>query len=186
MTRGIRRPAQEEFVIPTIRQEVVNDRDAVDEVNRLAFGGPDETRLVQALRQSDAFISELSLVAEKDGTIAGHILFSPITIETKTGAVAALSLAPMAVLPELQRQEIGSELVRRGLERCRALGHEIVIVLGHSAYYPRFGFTPARAMGIECPFPASDESFMAIELVPGALDGVEGTVKYPPEFDEVT
>ncbi len=168
-----------------IRQETISDRDAVHEVNRLAFGRDDEASLVEALRRSDAFIPELSLVAEKEGRVVGHILFSRITVEAPTRVVTALSLAPMAVLPEFQRQGIGSDLVRDGLERSKAAGHEIVIVLGHPDYYPRFGFSPARAMGVECPFPAPDEAFMAIELVPGALDAVEGTVKYPPEFDEV-
>lgn len=169
-----------------IRPENIDDYTAIFEVNRLAFSGKAEPRLVEALRRSDDFISELSLVAEKSGDIVGHILFSPITIETQTGAVPALSLAPIAVRPELQRRGIGSELVRQGLERCRRLGHNIVIVIGHPHYYPRFGFSSARAQGLEAPFAVPDEAFMALELVPGALDGIEGMVIYPPAFNEAT
>jgi putative acetyltransferase len=87
----------------------------------------------------------------------------------------------MAVLPERQRQGIGSALVQKGLEACRQQGHRIVVVLGHSHFYPRFGFSPRLAAHLESPFSGGD-SFMAVELVPGALDGVVGRVQYPPPF----
>lgn len=93
----------------------------------------------------------------------------------------ALALAPMAVLPELQNRGIGSALVQKGLEVCRQLGYKIVIVVGHPAFYPRFGFSPKLAANLESPFSGGD-SFMALELVPGALDGVAGRVQYPPPF----
>jgi putative acetyltransferase len=168
----------------TIRPETAEDYAAIAEVNRLAFGQEDEARLVEALRRSPDFIAELSLVAVEAGRVVGHILFSPVVIETKDGPVPALALAPMAVRPEVQNQGIGSELVRDGLERCRSLGHKIVVVVGHPGYYPRFGFSPARAQGLEAPFPVPDEAFLALELVPGALDGVAGMVKFPPPFSE--
>ncbi|UCD57603.1 MAG: N-acetyltransferase, partial [Candidatus Hydrogenedentota bacterium] len=117
--------------------------------------------------------------------IVGHILFTPIIIETQRGAVSALALAPMAVRPEFQNQGVGSELVRQGLKECRRLGHKVVVVVGHPTYYPRFGFSSARAKGLEAPFHVSDEAFLALELVPAALDGRSGMVKYPSEFDEV-
>ncbi len=167
---------------PTIRPETPADRDAIHEVVALAFGREDEAELVEALRQSAAFIPELSLVTAQDGNVIGHVMFSHMSIETPTGTAPALALAPVSVRPEQQNRGIGSRLVREGLERCQALGHRIVIVEGHPAYYPRFGFLPARAQGLEATFPVPDAAFMALELVPGALDGVRGTVRYPPAF----
>jgi putative acetyltransferase len=165
-----------------IRMETPEDYEAVFEVNRRAFGRGNEARLVEALRSSGG---ALSLVAEAGGQVVGHILFSPIWIETESGEAPAISLAPMAVLPEFQNQGIGSQLVRRGLEECRRQGNKVVIVLGHPGFYPRFGFSPARAMGVEAPFDVPDEPWMALELQPGALQGVSGRVRYPPAFDEV-
>jgi putative acetyltransferase len=169
----------------TIRPETTEDYAATHEVNALAFGREVEAALVEALRGLPDFIPELSLVAVEAGRVVGHILFSPMVIETKEGAVPAVALATLAVRPEFQNQGIGSELVRDGLERCRSLGHRIVVVIGHPAYYPRFGFSPARTRGLEAPFPVPDEAFLALELVPGALDGVAGMVRYPPPFSEI-
>lgn len=166
----------------TIRPETADDYAAIHEVNLLAFGQEIEPRLVEALRRLPDFIPELSLVAVEAGQVVGHILFSPFVIETKDGAVPALTLAPLAVRPEFQNQGVGSQLVRDGLERCRTLGHRIVVVVGHPPYYPRFGFSPARARGLEAPFPVPDEAFMVLELVPGALDGVASMVRFPPPF----
>lgn len=165
-----------------IRAEKEEDAEAIHEVNRLAFGQEDESLLIGRVRNSSRFIPELSLVAVKKKKVVGHILFSPVSIETKRGDIPALSLAPMAVLPAFQNQGIGTMLVREGLARCRRLGHNIVVVIGHPGYYPRFGFIPARPKGLEVDFPVPDEAFMVSELIPKALDGVKGTVKYPPEF----
>jgi len=168
-----------------IRPERPEDREAVFDVNRLAFGQENEARLVDALRQSSAFIPELSLVALDGSDVLGHILFTRITVEGRSGTHDALALAPMAVLPPFQRQGIGSALVRRGLEEARGLGHRVVIVVGHPDYYPRFGFVPGRPLGILPPFEVPSEAFMVLELQPGALLGIQGVVKYPPEFNEV-
>lgn len=162
-----------------VRAELAEDSALIREVNRLAFGRDSEAELVDALRDSPSWIPELSLVALLDGEVAGHILFTRITIET----APALALAPMAVRPELQRRGIGSELVRRGLAECARLGHRIVVVAGHPAFYPRFGFTPAKPMGLEAPFPVQDAAFLVAELSPGALAGVQGMVRYPRAFD---
>jgi putative acetyltransferase len=167
----------------TIRPETAEDYAAIREVTLLAFGQEDEARLVEDLRRLPDFIPELSLVAVRGGQVVGHILFSPIVIETEKGAVPALSLAPMSVRPECQNQGVGSQLVREGLKRCRSLGHEVVVVVGHPTYYPRFGFSPARAKGLEAPFEVPDEAFLVLELTPGALDGIAGAVKYPPPFN---
>jgi putative acetyltransferase len=163
----------------TIRPETAQDRLDIWNVNQAAFGGDDEANLVDALR-SGGFV-EVSLVAEVDGQIVGHILFSRITIVTDDRTVDALSLAPMAVLPSHQRQGIGSRLVEAGLEACREKRHEIVVVLGHPEFYPRFGFNAELARPLESPF-GGGEAWMAMELVPGALDGVAGRVEYPPPF----
>ena len=161
-----------------IREERQADHTAVREVNRLAFGQDDEANLVDALRAGR--YTRLSLVAERDGVMIGHLLFSRLPIETSNGVVEALALAPVAVLPVCQRQGVGSQLIRDGLTMCRQRDHRIVVVLGHADYYPRFGFSAALAERLRSPFPGPH--FMALELVSGALDGVEGEVRYPPPF----
>ena len=163
---------------PVIRPETPADHAAIREVNRLAFGGDDEARLVDALR--DGGYVRVSLVAEEGGRVVGHILFSDLPIVTAGGTVEALALAPMAVIPSHQRRGIGSMLVREGLRACREAGHRIVVVLGHPEFYPRFGFSAKLAERLRSPF--SGPAFMAVELVPGALEGVEGEVRYPPPF----
>jgi len=170
-----------------IRPERAEDKTAIWETNRLAFGGEAEPNLVDKIRKSAGFIPELSLVAVRQGRIVGHILFSLIQIrmdDRPDQVMPALALAPMAVHPDFQSQGIGSALVRKGLEICRDLGHAAVVVVGHPDYYPRFGFTSARAKGLEALFPVPDEAFLAIELVPGSLHGVKGLVIYPPAFEE--
>jgi putative acetyltransferase len=161
-----------------VRGERPGDHAAIHEVNRLAFGGDDEARLVDALRAGGHV--RLSLVAEDAGRVVGHVLFSDLPIESRQGTVPALALAPLAVLPARQRQGVGSLLVREGLRACARQGHRIVVVLGHPGYYPRFGFSAALARPLKSPF--SGEAWMALELVPGALAGVAGEVRYPPPF----
>jgi len=168
----------------TIQPEKEEYYTAIHELNVVAFGREDEAELVNKLRRSIDFIPRLSLVALIDGKVVGHILFSPVFIRTESTILPTLALAPMAVLPEFQNRGVGSELIREGLERCRTLGHKVVIVVGHPTYYPRFGFSSARAKGLEAPFPVPDEAFMVIELVPGALNGISGMVIYPPAFGE--
>jgi putative acetyltransferase len=163
----------------TVRPETSADHEAIRHVNRLAFGQDDEARLVDALRNGG--YARLSLLAEQGGQVVGHILFSDLPILTEAGTVPALALAPMAVLPEFQKQGIGSALVRKGLDECRLRGHQIVVVLGHPHFYPRFGFSPKLAEHLDSPFPG-EKAFMALELVAGALDGVTGKVQYPPPF----
>jgi len=169
----------------TIRPETPADIPAIFEVNLRAFGQPAEATLVDALRRDGDFIPEFSLVAVVEGRIAGHILFPPVTIATPQSSVPALPLAPMAVLPEIQRCGVGSRLVWEGFAACRLLGHRIVVVVGHPKYYPRFGFSPSRVRGIEAPFPVPDEAFMVMALVEGSLEGIHGTVRYPHAFDAV-
>jgi putative acetyltransferase len=166
-----------------IRAETEADHPAVRRVNECAFSRANEADLVDALRKNAW--PQVSLVAELDGQVVGHIFFSPVLIESEASSFTALGLAPMAVLPSLQRQLIGSELVRRGLEACRSIGHEVVVVLGHSEYYPRFGFVPAGQKGLTCEYTVPEEAFMVAELSEGALAGRKGVVKYRPEFSRV-
>ena len=165
-----------------IRPEEPPDIPAIAEVHRSAFGGDTEAKIVEAVRASPGFIRDLSLVALKDGRLVGHILLSPVHIESGASTSPALALAPIAVLTGYQKQGIGSLLVENGLMRCRELGHPIVIVVGEPSFYTRFGFTPARARGLEAPFPVPDEAFMVLELSHGALGGITGMVCYPPPF----
>jgi len=164
-----------------IRHESVQDHEAVRQVNQLAFGQDAEARLVDALRAGGN--APVSLVAEVNGQVVGHILFSDLNILTGNGTVPALALAPMAVLPDFQRQGIGSMLVRRSLEVCKEQAHRIVVVLGHPDFYPRFGFSAKLAESLESPY-GGGPSHMAMELVPGALKGAAGRLAYSPPFGE--
>ena len=168
-----------------IRPENPEDYPAVQQVHRLAFGQDNEARLVTALRQGPGFDPALSLVAVRADQVVGHILFSPIHIESERARIPALALAPMAVLPALQGQGIGTELVREGVEACRRLGHDLVVVVGHPEYYPRFGFVPAARYGIRAPFEVPEEAFMVLVLGrPQRPGGISGVVQYPAAFNE--
>ena len=162
-----------------IRRERPGDEQAIHRVNESAFGGLDEAAIVHALRANGGMT--LSLVAELDGAVVGHILFSSVSIEPEGTAVG---LAPMAVLPGQQRRGIGGRLVRESLELLRAAGHDAVVVLGHPEYYPRFGFVRASRFGLRCEFECPDEAFMAMELTPGTLTGRSGIVRYRSEFHQ--
>ncbi|HNQ24495.1 MAG TPA: N-acetyltransferase [Phycisphaerae bacterium] len=169
----------------TIRGEQPADYDAIDHVNRTAFGQEIEPRLVRDLRAQPEFDPELSLVAEEAGRIVGHILFTPLRIEGDGITHTVQTLAPLAVVPQRQRQGVGTQLTWAGLEACRRKGHVVVVVVGHPWYYPRFGFEPARTHGLEAPFPVPDEAFMVRELVAGALARVRGMIRLSPPFDTV-
>jgi putative acetyltransferase len=125
----------------------------------------------------------LSLVAVNDGAVVGHIFFTPAVIETKERSVAGMGLAPLAVLPEFQRQGIGSKLIQAGMEHMRQAHYPFVIVLGHPTYYPRFGFERASQHGIACEYPnVPDEAFMILILDEAALEGLTGIARYRPEW----
>jgi putative acetyltransferase len=117
--------------------------------------------------------------------ILGHVLFSRGKVLGEGVAWDLLALGPVAVRPRWQRQGIGSRLIWTGLERALQQGHRAVFLIGHPTYYPRFGFTPARAFGLELSSKVPDEVFMALPLWPGALDEVRGTVIYTDAFNEV-
>lgn len=162
-----------------VRDEEEKDWAAVHALNASAFETPTEADLVDALRQQ---VSPLvSLVAEIDLAIVGHILFSPVTL-SGFSHLRIMGLAPMAVLPARQRSGIGSTLVGAGLEKCREMGYGAVVVLGHPKYYPRFGFSPSTRFGLSCEYDVPEEVFMVCELREGFLRGAHGTIKYHPAF----
>ncbi len=167
----------------SVRDESADDVSAVFAVNRAAFEGPEEATLVDRLRTSAAPI--VSLVAEIQGQVIGHILFSPVSVETGRGDKLCLGLGPMAVLPQFQNLGVGSELVERGLERCRVLGASAVFVLGHPDYYPRFGFKSAAPYGFRYKKERFDPFFFVIELEEGFSRSASGLVRYHPAFDSV-
>ncbi len=164
----------------SIRKESAEDIPDIRTIVHAAFRRPAEANLVDGLRRSGALT--LSAVAVIGNRVVGHVAFSPVTIG---GRHPALALAPVAVAPDLQRQGIGSSLIRWSLEECRRLGHGLVIVLGNPGYYRRFGFTSASDFGIECPFPVQPGAYMALELSPDAARNCPGIVRYQPEFDLV-
>ncbi|MCX5858789.1 MAG: N-acetyltransferase [Proteobacteria bacterium] len=164
-----------------IREERPEDIESIHRVNEQAFGQPVEANLVDFLRRAGQAVG--SLVALETDRVVGHVLFSPVTITGENSPEKVLGLAPMAVLPELQKTGVGTLLVKTGLDQCRHLGYRAVVVLGHPDYYPRFGFVPASRFGLKCEYDAPDEAFMALELEPGALGNRGGTVKFHPEFN---
>jgi putative acetyltransferase len=169
-------------IMLTIRPETTDDRDDIHHVNEEAFGQKSEAELVEKLRNRGMLA--ISLVALSDGHVVGHITFSPVTVKSENSRFQATALGPMAVLPSYQRKGIGSQLVPVGLEECRNLGNDVVVLVGHPDYYLRFGFAPARSRGIECEFEVPDEAWMLFELREGALADRRGTVTFRPEFRE--
>jgi putative acetyltransferase len=159
-----------------IREERANDIPAIREVNRRAFGSDHEGRIVDALRTNHAV--SLSLVASLNGAVVGHILYSPAAVGTVEGA----ALGPMAVIPEHQRQGIGSQLVATGNERLQIVGCPFVIVIGHPGFYPRFGFTPAYRLGITSEWNVPGDAFMVLVMDSQRTGALHGLAKYRPEF----
>ena len=163
-----------------IRPEEPDDRDAVRAVNEAAFDTPAEADLVDALRASGDAVPELCLVAVGGGEVVGHLCMSRARLNGSD--VEILALAPMAVAPERQNQGAGSELVREALERAESTAFPLVVVVGHPDYYPRFGFDPASAYGVTCPYDGvPPEAWMAY-ILPAYEPGTRGTVIYAEPF----
>jgi len=175
--------AVSERVEASIRPEQIGDAAAVDTLLRCAFGRAAEAELVARLRREAP--GSLALVAERAGSIAGHILFSAVTIEGRERSWPAVGLGPMAVEPDDQRRGIGSALVRAGLDACAARGEGLVFVLGHPDYYPRFGFRLAARLGLRYGDGVFDGVFFLAELQPDAAAGRMGQVHYHPAFEGV-
>ncbi len=166
------------MISPALRARDPADDEAIRRLNDAAFDGPYESRLIDALRV--AGLAAIELVSIDGADVVGHILLSTLDVTVAGKPVRSLALAPMSVQAGRQRQGIGTALVRRALHEARGKGWQVVIVLGHPAYYPRFGFSASLARPLVSPFPG--EAFMALELVPGALSGGAGQVIYPPAF----
>lgn len=172
-----------------IRQERKEDYRDTEEVVRRAFenetySDQSEHTLVAKLRKSEVFVPDLSLVAVYEDKIIGHILLSKIWIDTEDKKVESLALAPISVLPEYQNKGVGRKLIQQALTIAEKLDFESVIVMGHEAYYPKFGFKKASHWGIQAPFEIPDELLMAIELKDNSLDHVSGVIQYSNAFFE--
>ncbi|MBD2441413.1 GNAT family N-acetyltransferase [Nostoc sp. FACHB-110] len=166
-----------------IRCETPQDYFAIAEVNTLAFSQENEAKLIDAIRLSDRYLPKLSLVAEIDHLIVGHILFSYIDL-VGVETLKVLGLAPMAVRPQFQNQGIGTALVKAGLEIAEAKKEAIVIVLGHPHFYSRFGFQPSVIYKIESPFPVPTDVFMVKPLT-SYQEKYKGKVVYPDAFNSL-
>lgn len=163
-----------------IRAEHPADIELIYQVNALAFGREHEAKLVDRLR---GLPHTLSLVAVVGDAIVGHIFFSPVTLENVQAKNSMiLGLGPVAVQPDHQRQGIGSQLIRQGVEQCRQLGSRAVVVLGDPQFYARFGFIPAEQRALRCEYTVPEGTFRVLELEPGALQNCRGLVRYHPEF----
>jgi putative acetyltransferase len=164
-----------------IREERPDDMAAVRELNRRAFGQDQESNIVDALRANGAAL--LSLVAAMDDRVVGHIIYSSLSIGDN---VSGAALGPMAVLPEHQRQGIGSKLIEAGNRKLKEAGCPFIIVVGHADYYPRFGFRPASEHGIKCEWDVPDDVFMLLVLDQAKMEGVSGLATYRHEFSSVS
>jgi putative acetyltransferase len=166
---------------PAIRQETPADCAGVYAVHRAAFGRDDEPRLVDRLRRTESVIA--SLVAVQPAGIVGHVLFTPVFIESRGATVTIASLAPLAVLPACQGTGIGTALVRAGLETCQSAGYRGIVVVGGPGYYARFGFDAATVAHLDSPYAGA--AFMGLDVERGFLAGITGTVRYPRAFAEL-
>ena len=160
-----------------VRPETPRDRAAIRALHAAAFARDGEADLVERLRERAE--GYLGLVAEDASGVVGHVAFSPVEVD---GASGVVGLAPVGVLPGRQGEGIGSQLIRAGLEASREAGARAAVVLGRPSYYPRFGFTPAGGFGVSTVYDAPPDAFMALELVPGALEGASGVARYHPAF----
>lgn len=164
-----------------VRAEVADDFNAIDVVNLSAFQGESEAQLVADLRSSAGFIPDLSLVAELNGRIVGHVVLSKVQLRTATGNSEILALGPMSVVPSQSHRGIGSELIDAAVARAKPLCYPAIVVAGHPNYYERFGFKPASEFGVSCNLGIPKDALTAMELVEGSLSG-GGEVEYPDIF----
>ena len=167
-----------------IRSENSDDHKAIFHINSQAFETDAEAILVDRLRKICPDV--ISLVAEIGEQIVGHIFFSPVLLDVEIGHYDLMGLAPMAVLPEMQRKGVGSLLVKEGIRVCHEAGYHGIVVLGHPNYYPRFGFVPSVQYGIRSEYDVPDETFMVLEFDTGGINHYnDAIIKFHPVFKEV-
>ena len=172
-----------------IRKERLEDYNAVTNLIEKAFENVQmsdhrEHFLVERLRKSDAFIPELSIVAETEEKVVGHILLTKLKIKDDQNEFESLALAPVSVLPEYQSKGIGGMLIEEAHKIAKELGYKSIVLLGHESYYPKYGYKQAYSFGIKLPFDVPKENCMVIELIENGLKDVKGVVEYPKEFNE--
>lgn len=163
-----------------IRRERSGDIPVIRDLNKRAFEQDQEANIVDALRSNGA--ASLSLVATLHDRVVGHIMYSPVEVGQLTGA----GLGPLSVLPEHQRQGVGSRLIETGNWQLKDAGCPFIVVVGHAHYYPRFGFRPARPLGITCEWEVPDNAFLLMVMDPEQMRGVAGMAKYRHEFSTVS
>ncbi len=162
-----------------IREEIPSDYVAIREVNFQAFNKDKEPQIVEDLRANGNMV--LSLVAEKDNQIVGHIVLSRMMIKKEDGTqVKVLAMGPVAVLPTVQKQGVGSQMIKESIRLATERGESAILLLGHKEYYPKFGFSPSLVVGIEHPF--NKENFMGVELIKDSLKDLKGRMKYSKAF----
>ena len=166
----------------SIRIERPDEAGRVRAIHDAAFGGPLEGQIVDAIRATDRWIAGGSLIAEADGTLVGHLLLSEGDLVADDGSSRRIwVVGPLGVMPEHQRGGIGSALMQSAIAFAVERGQPVLALLGHADYYPRFGFQPARALGLEPPQPWPDEHWLALPL-PGWDESIRGAVRYPEAF----
>ncbi|MCG6899894.1 MAG: N-acetyltransferase [Gammaproteobacteria bacterium] len=165
----------------TVRPETAEDIRAIDVVHISAFGGEAEAQLVSALRESATYNRELSLVAELNGRIVGHVLLTRVPLRKHGSEKQVLALGPMSVVPSQSHRGIGSELINASIKLAKEKGYGAIVVLGHPEYYKRFGFVQARDLQVSCNLPAPEDALTVMEIVDANLAG-GGHVEYPEPF----
>jgi predicted N-acetyltransferase YhbS len=172
-----------------VRPETIEDASTIDKVILLAYESisySDHTEhiMVHRLRESEAYLPQLSLVAEIADQIVGHIMLTSVVIKGKGKSFPSLALAPLSVLPAFQKRGVGTALVNQAHARARHLGFSSIIVVGIPGYYPKFGYSPLSTYDIKVPFKIREENCFIISLTPDALSGVSGLVEYPREWTQ--
>lgn len=168
----------------SVRRAKPEDNEQITVIYEQAFDTDAEATLVEALRTSG--VPSVSLVYEDGDKVVGHILFTQVDLVGDESEIKIAGLGPMGVLPRYQYNGVGSSLVKAGLDECKTEGYGAAVVLGYTSFYPKFGFVPSIEFGITSTFNVPEDVFMAQELLPGALQGKQGTVRFHQAFDEFT